>query len=46
VHRIEIFDEAKPPTPDTVTDMGGLCPYGFPLKPLEFAFSMAFLLGV
>jgi hypothetical protein len=46
LHGVEIFDEAKPPTPDTVTDTGRLCPYGCPLKPLEFAFSMAFLPGV
>jgi hypothetical protein len=46
LHRVEVFEKVKAPTPDTVTDMGRLCPYGCPLKPLEFALSMAFLPGV
>jgi hypothetical protein len=45
LHGFELFDEAKPPTPDTGTDMGGSCPYGCSLKSLVFAFSMAFLPG-
>jgi hypothetical protein len=46
LHGVEVFDEAKPSTLDTVTDTGGLCPYGCPLKPMEFAFSIAFLPSV
>jgi hypothetical protein len=46
LHRVEVFDEANQPTPDMVTDTGGLYSYWYPLKHLEFAFSMAFLLGL
>jgi hypothetical protein len=45
MYEFGVFDEAKPPTPNTVVDTGGLYPYGFPLKSLVFDFSMAFLLG-
>jgi hypothetical protein len=30
LHGVGVFDEAKPPTPDTIIDTGGLCPYGCP----------------
>jgi hypothetical protein len=45
LHGIEVFDEAKPWTPDIGSDMGGSYPYGCLLKSLVFAFSMAFLPG-
>jgi hypothetical protein len=43
--RVRVFDEAKPPTPDTGGDMGGLCPYACPLKSLLLALVIAFLPG-
>jgi hypothetical protein len=46
LHGVGVFDEVKPLIPDTVVDTGGLCPYGYMLKCLVFAFSMALLLGV
>jgi hypothetical protein len=45
LHGVEVFDEAKTPTPDTGIDKGGSCPYGCSLKSLVFAFSMVFLQG-
>jgi hypothetical protein len=45
LHGVKVFDEAKPPTPDTIVDTGELCPYGCPLKSLVFAFSKALLPG-
>jgi hypothetical protein len=45
LHWVEVFDEAKPQTPDMVIDTGGLCLYGCPLMFLVFVFSMVFLLG-
>jgi hypothetical protein len=46
LHGVEVFDEAKPLTPNTAADMGGSCLYGCSLKSLVFAFSMVFLPGV
>jgi hypothetical protein len=43
MHGVELFDEAKLPTPDTGSNMGGLCPYECPLKSLVLALAMAFL---
>jgi hypothetical protein len=43
LHGVGAFDEAKPPTLDTVSDIGGLCSYGCLLKFLVFALTMAFL---
>jgi hypothetical protein len=45
LHRVEVFDEAEPPTPDTGIDTSRLCPYGCPLKSLAFPLAMAFLPG-
>jgi hypothetical protein len=45
LHEVEVFDEVKPPTPDTGIDTGGSSPYGCLLKYMVFAFSMAFLSG-
>jgi hypothetical protein len=46
LHGVGVFDEAKPPTPDTVIDTGGFCSYGCLLKSLVFAPVMAFFPGV
>jgi hypothetical protein len=45
LRRVGVFDEAKPPTPDTSSDTGGLCPYAFPLNSLLLALMTAFLPG-
>jgi hypothetical protein len=45
LRRVGVFDEAKPPTPDTGGDMGGLCPYACLLKSLLLALMTAFLPG-
>jgi hypothetical protein len=45
LHGVEVSDKVKPPTPDTISDTGGLCPYGCLLKSLVFALVMAFLPG-
>jgi hypothetical protein len=39
LHGVGVFDEAKPPTPDT----GRLCLYTYPLKPLLLSLMIAFL---
>jgi hypothetical protein len=46
LHGVEVFDEAKPPTPVTGGDIGGLCPYECSLKSLVLALAMAFLPSV
>jgi hypothetical protein len=46
LHGVEVFDKAKPLTPNTATDMGRSRLYGCSLKSLVFAFSMVFLPGV
>jgi hypothetical protein len=43
LHGVGVFDEKKPPTPDTRGDTGGLCPYACPLKPLLLSLMIAFL---
>jgi hypothetical protein len=37
LHGVGVFDEAKPPTPYTGSDTGGLCPYECSLKYLVLA---------
>jgi hypothetical protein len=45
LHGVGVFDEAKPPTPDTVINTSGPYSYGCPLKSLVFVFAMVFLPG-
>jgi hypothetical protein len=45
LHRVGVFDEAKPLTPDTGGDTGGFCQYECLLKSLLLAHAMAFLPG-
>jgi hypothetical protein len=45
LHGVELFDKAKPPTPDMGIDTSRSCPYVCLSKSLVFAFSMALLQG-
>jgi hypothetical protein len=45
LRRVGVFDEAKPPTPDTGGDTGRLCPYACPLKSLLLSLMTTFLPG-